>query len=373
MLLAFAIAACARGDRTRTPESAPEEPGAVLTIPVRPAVRPVAPWPLPSSSPLPLTGYDVPGWAEAVAAVEEPRGSNQRRVVPPELQHGADRRVFLATQLADAIDTRVHTPHDLADVAAMLRSGELVEVAPLSETHILYDVGADVRVDPLSHYDPETNEVTPLSPSSDEYQSVTALASDFGGFSYDLAQDGDRARFQARLLSSLRPEAREVLDELARAYHARFSRRLPVSSLVRTMQYQRRLSRVNANASRLDLSPHTTGLAFDVLYKFMPNDEQVFMMDEVARLEREGRVEALRERRNCVHVYVFERRQRPDGTRVASFFDEVEAAHPGSAPGATVSKARARGKARTAGVRKGSARRKATASARRRTARRPPR
>jgi hypothetical protein len=371
--MAVAIGACSTGDRGTVSDRPDEPPAPSVTSEAPPPAQRVQPLPSPGASPVPLTGYDVPGWTEAVAALEEKRGSNERRVVPPELLHGSDRRVFLATQLADATETRVHTPHDLADVARMLRAGELVEVPPLTDDHLLYDVGADVRVDPLSHYDPEANEVTPLAPDSEEYRAMTELAAGYGGYTYDLAEPSDSTRFQARLLSSLRPEAKEVLDELARAYHGRFGRRLPVSSLVRTLQYQRRLSRVNRNASRLELSPHTTGLAFDVLYKFLPNDEQNFVMQEIARLEQEGRVEALRERNNCFHVYVFERGQRPEGPLVATFFDEVEAAHPGSAPGATVSRARASGKARTASARKGSAKRKATASARTRKARRPPR
>jgi hypothetical protein len=368
LLPALAAGACARGDRAPQPAQTGETPAAPVTTAPAPPVQPVSPLPAPSASPLPLTGYDVAGWAEAVAEVEQKRGSNERLSVPPELRHAADRRVFLATQLADATQTRVHTPHDLADVARMLRSGELVEVAPLTNLHLLYDVGADVHVDPLAHYDPETNEVTPLAPASDEYQAVTSLAAGFGGYSYDLSQPSDRARFQARLLSGLRPEARDVLDELAKAYQARFGRRLPVSSLVRTLQYQRRLTRVNPNASRLELSPHTTGLAFDVLYKFMPNDEQNFVMQELARLEQEGRVEALRERRNHIHVYVFEHGQRPAAPLVASFFDEVEAAHPGSAPRTTVSRTRAAGPRARVAARKTAAR-KATPSRARRSRR----
>jgi hypothetical protein len=321
-------------------------------------VRRVAPLPSPAARPLPLTGYDVEGWPEAVAQVEEKRGSGETLRIPRELLHGSDKRVFLATQLADATRTAVHTPHDLADLARMLRSGELVEVPPLSEAHLLYDVGADAVVDPLSHYDHQSGKATPLPPGSGEHEAITSLAADFGGYAYDLTQRSDRARYQARLLSTLRPEAKAVLDEIARAYHQQFARRLPVSSLIRTLQYQRRLTRVNPNASKLDVSPHTTGLAFDILDKFMPNDEQNFVLQEVARLEQEGRVEALRERRNHIHVYVFEDGQRPPGTLVASFFDEVEEAHPGSAPRTTVSRSKPGPKARVA-ARKSPARKKA--------------
>jgi hypothetical protein len=318
---------------------------------------------------LPVTGYDVPGWAEAVAQVEEKRGSNERLDVPPELRHAADKRIFLAAQLADATSSGVHTPRDLGDIARMMRAGELVEVPPLSDDHLLYDVGADVSVDPMVHFDPETNQTRPLDPSDEEYSALSSLAANFGGYSYDLSRASDRSRFQARLLSALRPEAAAVLDEIARAYQQRFGKRLAVSSLVRTMQYQRRLTRVNPNASKLDISPHTTGLAFDVLYKFMPNDEQNFVMQEIARLEQQGRVEALRERRNCFHVYVFHTGQRPPETMVAGLLDDVEAQqHPGGTR-TTVSRARSGGGKAQVASRRAPARRKAATPARTRRGR----
>ena len=371
LLPLLAALACSSPQKAEPPEQTAASPSVTVTSPpvASGPVQKVAPLAPPSTNDLPLSGYDVPGWAEAVAQVEEVRGSNERLDVPAELRHAADKRIFLAAQLADATSSAVHTPRDLGDIARMLRSGELVEVPPLSDDHLLYDVGADVTVDPMVHYDPETNETRPLDASDEDYGAITALAANFGGYSYDLAQPSDRSRFQARLLSALRPEARAVLDEIARAYHQRFGKRLPVSSLVRTMQYQRRLTRVNPNASKLDLSPHTTGLAFDVLYKFMPNDEQNLVMREIARLEQEGRVEALRERRNCFHVYVFEKGQRPEDTLVASLLDDVEAQqHPGGRT--SVSRSRESARARVA-ARKTTARKKAAPASRtRRAARR---
>ena len=91
------------------------------------------------------------------------------------------------------------------------------------------------------------------------------------------------------------------------------------------------LSRVNANATHIDVAPHTTGEAFDITYRYMPTDEQNFLMEEVARLKDAGRVEALRERRNHFHIYVLADGPPPEAV-IASFFDEVEAAHPNSAP-----------------------------------------
>ena len=108
-----------------------------------------------------------------------------------------------------------------------------------------------------------------------------------------------------------------ILD-LAREYHQRFGRLLPVTSLVRTERYQRRLGRVNANATRVEIPPHTTGCAFDISYRYMAADEQQFLLDRIAQLEDEGKVEALRERRNHIHVFVFQDGRRPPEELVAA-------------------------------------------------------
>jgi hypothetical protein len=163
-----------------------------------------------------------------------------------------------------------------------------------------------------------------------EHAAITALARDFGGLSYNLDEPADRTRFQVRLLSLARPEARDVMLEVAHAYHERFGRLLPVTSLVRSQRYQRRLSRVNPNAALVDTAPHTTGMAFDISYKYMANDEQNFVMETLAELERGGTVEALRERRNHFHIYAFADGERPAEPLVASLLDDVEAANPGA-------------------------------------------
>jgi hypothetical protein len=110
---------------------------------------------------------------------------------------------------------------------------------------------------------------------------------------------------------------------------------------------------VNRNATTLDLPPHSTGRAFDVSYTFMGADEQNFVMSEIARLEAAGRVQALRERLNHIHVYAFDDGTPPSDSLAASFFAEVEAAHPGSAPRTSVSaRTPARGTACLAAARK---------------------
>jgi hypothetical protein len=335
------------------------------------AAAPTEPFPdaTAPSAPDPFT------WAAAVARVEEPRGSGGKLETPPELLHHQDRRRFLAVQMADTREESYALPHDQAELAQMVTRGELVEVKALGEHHLLYDVGTSLREDPLAHYDEESGKDVPLfadmpawlagderlaalaegrgpeaaqarerleflasfygDPETREalfreHAAITALARDFGGLFYDLDDPADRTRFQVRLLSFARPEARDVLLEVARAYHDRFQRLLPVTSLVRSQRYQRRLSRVNPNAALVDTAPHTTGMAFDISYKYMANDEQNLVMEELAELEREGRVEALRERRNHFHIYAFTGGERPAEPLVASLLDDVEAANPGA-------------------------------------------
>ena len=140
----------------------------------------------------------------------------------------------------------------------------------------------------------------------EEYAAIEHLARDFGGRSYDLRDPAASREFQARMLSHVRPAALALLEELGTAYETKFGRRLPVTSLVRTEEYQRLLRESgNPNAADVAPPPHTTGFAFDVYYRYMTAEEQEFVMSEIARLERAGRVEALRELRDHYHVFVF--------------------------------------------------------------------
>jgi hypothetical protein len=134
---------------------------------------------------------------------------------------------------------------------------------------------------------------------------LSELAADLGGVTYDLANSEDRRRLKVRLLGFIRPHAREVLLELARAYNSEFDRPLPVGSLIRTAEYQHQLGQTNKNAVRMVAPPHATGLAFDIYDAFMPAAEQDFLMKRIAGLEAAGKVEALREQRDHIHVFVF--------------------------------------------------------------------
>src|SRR4029078_1172421 len=128
------------------------------------------------------------------------------------------------------------------------------------------------------------------------------------------------------LLSYIRPEARDVLLKVAEAYHQRFDRLLPVTSVVRTERYQRRVGGVDPNATRVEIAPHTTGEAFDVSYRYMAPDEQNFVMNLVAKLEDEQKVEALREHRGTIHISASAEGTRPPEAMVDAARSFVDAA-----------------------------------------------
>jgi hypothetical protein len=146
----------------------------------------------------------------------------------------------------------------------------------------------------------------------DDYNSLESLAKSFSGRTYDVNDARSRQEMKVRMLSSLRPEALKVLEEVALSYRQQFGRPLPITSLVRPDEYQHALSKVNPNAVRVETPPHSTGLAFDIYYRFMTAEEQSYVMAYLARLKDEGRIEVLRENRDHYHVFAFIDGVRPD-------------------------------------------------------------
>lgn len=142
-----------------------------------------------------------------------------------------------------------------------------------------------------------------------DYESLEKLAVEkLGkqtGKAFDLDDAKARRQMKVEMLSSLRPEAMKVLEEVATSYHAKFNRPLPITSLVRPDEYQLELSKTNPNATRIETPPHSTGLAFDILYRYMSAAEQSHVMSDLARLKDQGRIEVLRENRDHYHVFAF--------------------------------------------------------------------
>jgi len=207
----------------------------------------------------------------------------------------------------------------------------------------------------------------------EERRVLDDLARRLGKRQYDLDEPPDRRAFRGRLLSFVRPPARDRLMDLAARYRAQFSRPLPVTSLVRTEQYQRQLGETNPNATKISIPPHTTGLAYDVYYHYMTGPEQDALMDMVAQDERAGLVESLRENRDHIHIFAFADGHRPPETLVAEALGVVRRPRTAGAASSDGAAARAASRAgrskissgRTAAARKAAPVRRAGQRARR--------
>lgn len=144
-----------------------------------------------------------------------------------------------------------------------------------------------------------------------DYESLKNLGKSFPDRDFDIEDASARRDLKVRMLSSLRPEALRVLEEIAESYREKFDRPLPITSLVRPDEYQLELSKVNPNATRIETPPHSTGLAFDIYYRYMTAGEQSYVMAYLAKLKDEGRIEVLRENRDHYHVFAFVDGARP--------------------------------------------------------------
>ena len=127
------------------------------------------------------------------------------------------------------------------------------------------------------------------------------------------------------MLSSIRPEALKIMEQVASAYRDHFNLPLTVSSLVRPEQYQHSLRRVNRNAVTIDAPPHSTGLAFDIDYRYMSVAEQNFVMRELAQLKTAGKIEVIRERSANFHVFAFVNGVRPPDDLISASLEKAGA------------------------------------------------
>ena len=267
------------------------------------------------------TSPDV--WNAAVDKVKAERdaslGGNLQ--IPTELKHYEERYWFLATQVAEIEKYQVHTCQDYLDLAAMIERHDLVPLPAVTDTYILFGIGQRANEDEFTKFEEENY-------NSGEDQSLQNLAKNFNGRSFDLTNAADRYALKVNMLSSVRPEALKILEELATAYHNQFDRLLPVSSLVRPEQYQHALRRVNRNAVTIDAPPHSTGLAFDIDYRYMSVAEQNFLMAELARLKNAGRIEVIRERNANYHVFAFINGARPSDDLISASLEKAGAPPP---------------------------------------------
>ena len=105
-----------------------------------------------------------------------------------------------------------------------------------------------------------------------------------------------------------RPWTREFVEDLSQAYYSEFHQPIQITSAVRTVDQQARLSRWNHNAAPIDgdtASSHLAGLTVDIGKRVMSMRERAWINQYVLRLQQLGLVEAAEERRQaCYHIMV---------------------------------------------------------------------
>ena len=247
--------------------------------------------------------------------------------IPPELKHYEERYWFLATQVAEVEKYRVHLCQDYLDLAGMIERRELVPLPAVTDDYILFGIGQRANEDPFEPFDDANKnaDAEPKTVPPEAYGSLQNLAKNFNGRAYDLNNPSDRYALKVNMLSSVRPEALSIIEQVASAYRRQFDRPLPVSSLGRPEQYQHSLRRVNRNAVTIDAPPHSTGLAFDIDYRYMSVAEQNFVMRELARLKSAGKIEVIRERSANYHVFAFINGTRPSDDLVTASLEKAGA------------------------------------------------
>ena len=305
---------------------------------------------------------DAAAWYRAVEKVKADRGGEGAGAleIPPELKHYEERYWFLATQVAEVERHNIYTCQDYLDLATLIERGEMVPVAAVTDTYVLLGVGQRADDSEFSRYEvdktePDQSDEPPVLREnlSREYEALQTLAKNFNGRSFNLDNPADRLELKMNMLSTVRPQALKIMEEVAAAYRRQFDRPLPVSSLVRPEQYQHSLRRVNRNAVTIDSPPHSTGLAFDIDYRYMSVAEQNFVMSELARIKNQGRIEVIRERNANFHVFAFLNGSRPGDDLVAASLEkagappvEEEAHHKAAEPVKPVKKVKTKTKSK---------------------------
>lgn len=231
-------------------------------------------------------------------------------IVPRELR--GDGVVKQTAKLRQMVASGYQLPLDFADLAQRRMNGELVEL-PMATKDFVLEVGGSSSEGAFTSFSFETDTII-APPGSEDFQIISKLASNFDGQKYDMNNGRDRRQMKIRLLRMFNQNAKPVLERLAKSYREKFNRPLRVTSLSRSMEYQISLNKGNSNSYRVrgkgSFPPHTSGCTFDLARKHMTAEEQNFVMQELAKMENEGILDALREggTNACFHVFIY-----PDG------------------------------------------------------------
>ncbi len=208
-------------------------------------------------------------------------------------------------------------PMDFGDLARLRLEGRFLGELPMATESYVLDIGGSATGDEFMSFDfaADGSQVrAPITPGTPKYQYLKQLADNFDGQKYDLNVPADRKQMRIRLLRMYNKEARKGFEELTKAFYQQFKVPLRVTSLTRSMDYQIDLNKSNANSFKVSgkgsLPPHTSGCAFDVSRKNLTAEEQNFLMRRLAELERDHKLDSLREGRAnaCFHSFFY-----PDG------------------------------------------------------------
>jgi hypothetical protein len=249
--------------------------------------------------------------AKALEARNAPTGNDPPgQVIPAEVR--GDGVIKQKAKLAEMMrrNPPYQLPMDFADLARKRMSGELMELPMATEDYVL-EVGGSSTTEEFTGFD-FISRSSRLAPDSSDYKVLEQLAANFSGEKYDMNNPDHRRQMKIRLLRMFHPRAFPVLNRLAKSYREKFNRPLRVTSLQRSMEYQISLNRTNPNSFMVrgpgSLPPHTSGCAFDLARKHMTAEEQNFVMAELAKMEREGILDALREGNlnACFHVFIYD-------------------------------------------------------------------
>jgi hypothetical protein len=174
-----------------------------------------------------LPSAEVRTWKAAALKVEERRGEPVGMAasvrVPAELKHYAERRRFLAIQVAKAEEHDITLPHDEAALVEMVRAGELVRMPVLGDDYILYGVGGSATGEPFAHWDERTGARIPLYDGWAEYKDEDEVLA-----SKSAASQAEAAGFRAQLkrtraIARNRTRRRQLLAKARAAESARAS------------------------------------------------------------------------------------------------------------------------------------------------------
>ncbi len=229
------------------------------------------------------------------------------QIIPPQLRQG------FAAQTAKIKELQskgYKIPLDFADLAEKRIAGKLIELPMATDDYVL-DVGGSSSGDPFTNFSFENKPYSQtITQGSTDFNILSQLAANYDGQKYDLNDTSNRRQMKIRMLRMFHPSAKPILEKLAKDYRVKFGYPLRITSLSRSMEYQISLNKGNPNSYVVkgpgSLPPHTSGCTFDLSRKFMTAEEQNFLMLELATMEGQGIVDALREGNvnACFHVFI---------------------------------------------------------------------